>query len=136
MATGNRSRGFVVGIVLSFGLVWQVQASDDVDERDENNFREDVILCEEAIGRISQCCPSMSPPSNSCEFLHYEKKDYCGGCDSTLRFSAHDYRTPVLSIRESKGLIDATCSSVECPKVADMLARKHTDAGSYNGTCH
>lgn len=65
----------------------------------ENNYREDVLLCEEAVATILDCCPDFRPPEDSCEY--YERV----GCNEDSQF-------PVISRQQSECLRDLACAQI------------------------
>ncbi len=115
----------VVGLLLTSGLAVKARAATDVLEDDDNQFREDVILCEEAVAHAALCC-GFGVPAKTCSFYHYEAIDDDCGCDSP-RTTGREERDvwPALSASLSPRIIDASCE--------EMKARPATDPTSCEG---
>jgi hypothetical protein len=133
---GRRTRAVLAGLLLSSGFIGSVRA--DSEEVDDNEFREDVLLCEEAVAHALECCPGLSAPDNACHFHRMDSEDSCG-CSGGTAGRAHAYSDPVLEIEESERIAEASCSALqhdgECGEIAKMLARPHTDVGSSPRKC-
>lgn len=93
-------------------------ASGD-DEHDDNNFRPDVIECEDALERLQRCCPGFDAAPVLCSFFHSRST----GCGST---STTDMK-PALTRDESSCIRDASCESLVATKVCEraQLARAY-----------
>lgn len=67
--------GVVVGLFCFFS--WACALSQNGD----TNFREDVILCEEAVQQLEDCCGAFTVAQDACVY----QNDYgCGGAHSVL----------------------------------------------------
>jgi hypothetical protein len=77
-------------LLLVFFVVRPAYASDDDD-----NFRPDVLLCEDAVGKLAECCPDFAAKSVDCTYK-IETRD--SGCD----FLTTTTIEPGLSEAESK----------------------------------
>jgi hypothetical protein len=106
-------RRIPVGVIFGF-LVVLLFACDDHDE-----FRDDVVLCEDAVAHLTQCCGTR--PSISCHYEYLadapddaaEEDDgdpgVMGGCNSrTTR--------PDLSVTSSRQILATSCADLakEC----------------------
>lgn len=110
--------------------------SGDVKERDDENFREDVVKCEEAIARISSCCPGVTHDSDACHYHHYYFHQECGCEESGGKTDSEDYR-PVLGLDESNAVLDAhACSAIACGDMQTALRRKHERESHDDTPCH
>ena len=79
-------------------------------DHDTNNFRADVIDCEDALARLTSCCPGFDPGRVQCTYYH-DKSHSESGCSShTIDTYAHE--TPALSIDESHCVITRTCDDL------------------------
>jgi hypothetical protein len=75
------------------------------------DFREDELECEQAVARLTSCCPGFKPEAISC--------DYSTGCGIT------DY--PALTIDESHCVQNESCPSLQGTGVCDraQVAQPH-----------
>ena len=89
------------------------------DEHDDNNFRADVIECEDALDRLEHCCPGFDAAPVLCNFFH-SKSSGCGTVST-------DNVTPALSRDESECIRETSCESLVATKVCDraQLARAY-----------
>lgn len=97
----------VVGLLLTSGFALRANAETDVDD---NNFRQDVILCEEAVKHVMDCC-GYSVQADACRHYRSVTVHDCG-C-----MSSGDGRTevdvwPVLSVHESTKIANASCAAM------------------------
>lgn len=79
------------------------------DEHDDNNFRGDVIECEDALDRLERCCPGFDAKVVECNFYH-SKTTGCGTVST-------DDVQPALSRDESACIRDTSCDSLVATKV-------------------
>jgi hypothetical protein len=79
------------------------------DEHDDNNFRGDVIECEDALDRLERCCPGFDATPVLCNYFHQKST----GCGTT---SQDDVR-PALSRDESACIRDTSCDALVATKV-------------------
>jgi hypothetical protein len=107
------ARRVPVGIVFAF-LVTVVFACDDHDE-----FREDVVLCEEAVSYLVSCCGHGAIPTISCHYRYdanvpqsapsNDSSEYDdgggGGCNDKLV-------VPDLTIAQSKEILATSCAGL------------------------
>jgi len=101
----------VVGLVLTSGFVVRAKASTE-EEKDDNNFREDVIVCEEAVAHASACC-GFEIQGDACRFYHYYFSDDCG-CDSPgTDGSKREDTRPVISGKAARSVADMTCETMK-----------------------
>ena len=78
----------------------------------ETNFREDVLLCEEAVSRLQECCPELdSVDALACEY----RQDGC-----------NEGRAVDLNPIESRCIRDLDCEALRtkgtCGRAAELLA--------------
>ena len=88
---------------VSFALVLAaiVACGDRDHDEDNNNFREDVIQCEEALARLDACCPSFDASRVLCNY-YYSFDDGCG--TATTRSVA-----PAFNEAESHCILETSC---------------------------
>lgn len=75
------------------------------DEEDDNQFREDVIQCEEAIARLQQCCPDFDGARVLCNYYFSLDRSSCGPTTT-------DSVNPALNLSESRCVLDTTCEDL------------------------
>lgn len=90
-------------LVLAAVFACEGQETKD-DEEDDNQFREDVIQCEEAIARLERCCPDFDASRVLCNYYY----SYDTGCGSTTEQSVH----PALDLSESRCVRDTSCQDL------------------------
>ena len=83
---------------------------------DDDQFREDVILCEEAVAHLQSCCPSADFSGVKCTY-YYNQDDCDGSVTSTL---------PGYSTAQSNCIRNASCADL----VAIGACASPTDAGA------
>ena len=81
------------------------------DEHDDNNFRGDVIECEDALSRLETCCPGFDATPVLCNF-YWDKST---GCGSTTTSSVE----PALSEGESSCIRETSCDALVKDKVCE-----------------
>jgi hypothetical protein len=81
------------------------------DEHDDNNFRGDVIECEDALSRLEQCCPGFDATPVLCNYFHSKSS----GCGTT---STSNVR-PALERWESACIRDESCDELVANKVCE-----------------
>jgi hypothetical protein len=110
-----------LGAALSLVLV--IAGSSNVaraDETDDEQFREDVIQCEEAIARLEDCCPDFDSSKVLCDYYY----DYDGGCGS----SREERIEPALSKSESQCIRRTSCGDL----VAQGVCKRAQAARIYH----
>jgi hypothetical protein len=73
-------------------------------DTDDNQFREDVISCEEAVARLEECCPGFRPTRVACRYYFHRRE----GCEG----SGVDKTEPDLDLRESQCVREASCEKL------------------------
>src|SRR5262245_57944536 len=73
-------------------------------QHDHDNWREDVVACEEAVAHLASCCPGLEPHSLQCLHIH----DVYEGCTS----SSETKVDPMLDVGESNCILASTCSTL------------------------
>jgi len=122
----RRARTILVGVLLTSGYAVRASASLDEDE-DDNNFREDVILCEEAVAHVTACC-GYEVQADACHYYHYFSTNDCGcnaGSPGQLRIDVR----PVLSTARSEELAEIECDALRAPGPdgTTMCSQLHAD---------
>jgi hypothetical protein len=121
----KRLAPYAAGLVFALGFVFA--CTNDVNDNEQ--FREDVIACENAVARIESCCPDVAPPADACRY-HYDKHYMDCGCSSSAQSYTEEKAWPVLAVDESDAIARApSCASVMCADARAKLAREHTSTG-------
>ena len=107
-------------VLVTLGVVSALACGDpDIDE-DDNQFREDVIVCEEAVARLAKCCPGFEGARVLCNY--YYRHDSGGGCGTSSTDSVH----PALSPPESACVLDKSCEALVESGVCDRAQEATT----------
>ena len=87
-----------------------------------SGFRQDEVLCEEAIATLAKCCPSFAASSASCS--------YTESCDGATY--------PTLTEAESNCVLAASCSDLVakgvCVRAANAEPRTSSAASEFDGS--
>ena len=111
------------GVFFALGIVAFLACKSDEtknDEEDDNQFREDVIQCEEAIARLQQCCPGFDGSRVLCNYYYSLDKSSCG---PTTTDTVH----PALNLGESRCVLDTTCEDL----VGREVCKRAQEARTY-----
>lgn len=107
-----------MGLVLVLGLTAVMACYDDPGdgEVDNDQFREDVLRCEDALARLQSCCPGFDPSPIDCHYFH--SSEGCGGGTTDVR--------PALSVDESKCIAVTSCEALVTNGICEraQLARE------------
>jgi hypothetical protein len=72
---------------------------------DKTNFRESVFVCEEALGKLEDCCPGFDPSRVRCAFYEFEES----GCEG---YRAEKTEHPALDVDESRCILAKECNDL------------------------
>ncbi len=101
-------------------------ACGDGSKHDYDNFREDVVFCEDAVAYLTTCCPDFQPHAVACQY-HY---DYTpGGCDTA---ATTDAENPALDLEESRCILGRSCDALRAGGVC-ARAQKATPYSEHGG---
>ncbi len=116
-------------ILLFFAVDARASRTTDTD-----NLRADVIDCEEALARLTNCCPGFDPKRVQCTYYYDHSHDEgCTGSvsDSTTR------ETPALDIEESKCVLSRSCDELVeggvCTRAQEAVERIQSSSTSAGG---
>lgn len=117
--SGRLSIGVVASLLVStlFACSW---GNGDGEKHDDDNFRADVIECEDALSRLERCCPSFDSGPVLCNYYY----DYSSGCSTTTT----DSTEPAITTAESSCIRDTACDALVANKVCEraQAARAYT----------
>ena len=108
-------------------------ACGDGSKHDYDNFREDVVFCEDAVAYLTSCCPGFDAHAVACQY-HY---DYTpGGCDTSATVDAEN---PALDLEESRCILGRSCDSLRNAGVCERAQqatpyRDRHGGGSTSGS--
>jgi hypothetical protein len=89
-------------------------------EEDDNQFREDVIWCEDAVARLERCCPNFDARRVECNFYY----SYNEGCGTATTRSIQ----PAYTKEESKCIRERSCEDLVgqgiCVRAAEQGAAR------------
>ena len=107
---------------VAFGLVVcaLLACSSNGDKKDDNNFREDVIECEDALDKLIDCCPGFDATPVLCTYYYSQQS----GCTTSTTESVQ----PAFSLGESKCIRDKSCGQMQEDGVCERAqkARAYT----------
>lgn len=127
-----RPRRTPAGVLFALGVVALLACEDGDtknDEEDDNQFREDVIQCEEAIARLQRCCPDFDGSRVLCNYYFRFDTSTCGPRRTD---SVH----PALNLSESRCVLSTTCEDLVGQEVCTRAqeARTYTTHRVENGS--
>lgn len=137
----RRMGTFLVGLLFVSGFVVRARASD-VD--DDNQFREDVIVCEEAVAHAEGCC-ELLVQGDACHYYEYFKSDSCG-CGSSTKQQGRDEKHvwPVVAAAEGHRIAGLSCAAMnavgpagttECERLRVALDKENATASHVEKRC-
>lgn len=123
-----RQRGFLLSIVIAGSCLLRGSTARGGTDTDDDNFREDVIECEQAASHLRECCPNATSAPD-CHYYTKTTSEDCG-CSGTY-VSSISYDRPI-SIDESKSIQNSSCDELAtngtCDQVWDSNAGVDTQA--------
>lgn len=110
---------YPVGVAAVLGVLAVMACDSDTDD---NQFREDVISCEEAVAHLEECCPELRASTVECKYF-YRRDDGCIGPETTTRV------VPDIDLRESRCIRDLACDGVSSRGLCN-IGRTSLDGGA------
>jgi hypothetical protein len=98
----------------AFAIASILACSDPDHVEDENQFRTDVVLCEETLARLTTCCANFDPLPVASN--HYYSFDRCYGSEKTRKVE------PVFTQDESRCILDSR--AMPSPRTASARAQQ------------
>ena len=108
-----------MAIGVAVGLLLACTNNDETKITD--NFRKDVIYCEEALAVLGSCCPGFDPKAVSCYYYYDSVDNGCGG-------GSLNYTYPALSQDESECILSTSCADL----VANRVCERAQTAPAYS----
>jgi hypothetical protein len=150
-----KSRRRVSPLALCAGLtvlfLFGVRKRASGDTSDHNQFREDVLSCEDAVSHLAECCPDFDPHAIACQYSYEEQdepsacpynsggyyEDDCnpgaGGCSSGV--STVMQTNPDLDVGTSECIRAASCENLVMTGVCTRVLHIDPSARSAVGAC-
>src|SRR5690606_15793979 len=106
--------------------------SSGPDDEDDNQFRTDVLWCEEALARLVTCCPGFDPRPVECNYYY----SYDRGCGPDTMNKVE----PAFTTDESRCIRDTPCDALvangACGRAqnARAVSMETTSSGSLPGS--
>jgi hypothetical protein len=111
---------FSVGTFLLTGTLLfkcvQPAAASSSSTTNDDNFREDVFACEEAVARLAECCPNFDGKDIKCTY-YYSRNETVNDCNG---------QTSVTTVQVEPAITTASAACIERTACADLVA---------NGVC-
>jgi hypothetical protein len=107
------------GVGFALFVAALLACSSNGDETDDNNFREDVIECEDALDRLIACCPGFDASPVLCNDYYH----HTSGCGSSTTESV----APALSQDESACIRDRSCEELVADGVCERAQAARPD---------
>jgi hypothetical protein len=96
--SARRSRSLSPCVVFATLIVLLYACTTNGDQ-----YREDVLYCEESVARLAECCSGFDPTRIICRY-----REESGGCYDDERYTYH----PTLSIEESRCILGKSCGEI------------------------
>lgn len=105
-----------IGLVsVTLVLVATRVAQADVDD---DQFQKEVIVCEEALARLTTCCPRFEPQRVLCNYRRADNE----GCG----YRSIENVSPALSDGESRCIRSLSCGELQAKKVCERAQEAET----------
>ena len=88
------------------GGMWSAFVACDFSGNDTNNFRPDVVYCEEALSYLASCCPKFDAGAVSCQYAYYS------GATCFDKDGSPSGLAPTFSQSESQCILDESCKAL------------------------
>jgi len=123
MRQGKRRSRTALIVGGAFGMLLACGSSTT----DDDNFREDVLDCENAVARLSDCCPGFR--SRQVECLYHFHEEESSGCGESS--ASRDEITPALSTAESDCIHSTSCAALQATGVCTRAQNALTYEAHY-----
>jgi hypothetical protein len=109
--------------LFALGVLAFLACKDKDHDEDDNQFREDVIQCEEAIARLSNCCPGFDGSRVLCNYYYSFDNSGCGPAQT-------EHVNPALNLSESQCVRDTSCEDL----VGNDVCKRAQEARTYSSS--
>jgi hypothetical protein len=116
-SASSRHPTLAVLLVVTFSL----RASARTTDEDDNELREDVLLCEEALAHVASCC-AFTPTTTACHYYHFEERSPCGCEGGTGGWRRRDVR-PSVSKDTARDMTAMSCEEMRGGHCAEFIER-------------
>ena len=100
--------------VLAFAVLLLSSPRSARSSTDTDQFREDTVLCEEALAHLRACCPGSTFSAIACNYFYDD-----GGCDDEPTTIL-----PSLTTEQSSCFIATSCSALQAQGVCSPTANE------------
>jgi hypothetical protein len=123
------------GASFAFAIASILACSDPDHVEDDNQFRTDVVWCEEALARLTLCCPNFDPLIVECNYYY----SFDRGCGSEKTRKVE----PAFTQDESRCILDMSCDALAANGVCaraqqargvDLTIERDTDSNTPRQT--
>lgn len=121
-------RWFICGLVLLPLVVSSSRARAYEDDTD--NFRPDVLACEEAAAWLEACCPDFDPRVLRCVHTRIDDSSSCGYNKWTVS------EDPAITTAESACILERSCDQLVDSGVCTRARRAEPERSYYRTTEH
>lgn len=124
-------------------------STTETGTKDDDNFREDVFACEDAVARLETCSDAFPSHQLLCTHRLHDYSWVESGCMSSERGTVFIQRDPVFSAAESQCIRATSCEGLRttgvCARASEVTQRfvsryttsgKHGPAESNNSLDH
>ena len=120
-----------VGVCFALGIAAVLACNGGHDQEDDNQFRDDVLWCEEAVARLQRCCPNFDVRRIACQY-YYSFDEGCG-TSSTRKIEPAYTKSESACVRERS--CDALVNEGICTRAQEQgNARSSTQITSTSST--
>ena len=125
-------RAAVLGAAVFFGLACRVNiaAADPSTTTDDDNFRPDVLECEDAAQHLQDCCPGFDKSALVCRYYDSVTRP---GCTSSMP-CRHVHEDPVFTVDESRCIVQSSCESLRANNVCDRAQVAQPDSDDMSSS--
>jgi len=95
-------RGIPVGVFVGLGIAAALACNSDTDD---NQWREDVLSCEEAVAHLDECCPGFDLKRVQCRYYYHIDRG-CGTDTVT-------HVEPDIELSDSHCIRDSNCDKLQ-----------------------
>ena len=100
----------VTGLLVSGVIAFGGACGPPYVVEDTDNFRPDVVDCEDALAKLSTCCPGFDTTKVACRYYYWSDvhQDSCSGQETgSIRFTE-----PALEEPDSQCILHSSCSDL------------------------
>lgn len=92
-------------------------------EKDDDQFREDTLTCEEALAHLQDCCPGFDAAAVACRYYYVSQQ----GCAAP----SEDREQPAFDLAESRCIRNTSCADVRADAAGGSVCARSQKAVQY-----